>query len=299
MAQLAVVDGAVTTTTMLTTTVSKRFFKSLRLLCKLLLDQIELGNYNKGTMTVRGYKLVIEKYHYATNLRHDRKQITNRIRQLKQMYRFIKDLHINSDLGRDENGWPTEYLKWWEDATEGHPDWKKLRSRPPKYLPMLEQIFEGVAVDGSSSYVAGQSNLDDQRAPVDQEAEEDGFEENEQSPMSSNSRKRASSTSTTGSSPSKKTKSPMVKMMKEYLSFSSKQQAERNQYFKHACTEKQDRKAQLSTSIKHVQQLVLECGLDETSPEYYVVSQICKDDCIREFFINMTTTEGGLAFLRR
>ncbi|XP_066354020.1 uncharacterized protein [Miscanthus floridulus] len=198
-------------------------------------------------MTASGYKLIIEKYHCATNLNHDRKKISNRIRQLKQMFRFIKDLRTNSGLGRDENGWPTADHQWWEDATEKHPDWKKLRWGPPEYLPELEQIFEGVAVDGSTSCVAGQSNIDDHRAPIEHEDEDNGFEDMEapmeQSPMSSNSRKRASSTSTTAESPSKKSKSPMVRMMKDYISFSSKNAAERNEYLKAAYTEKQQRKS--------------------------------------------------------
>lgn len=31
---------------------------------------------------------------------------------------------------------------------------------PPSYMDLLEKIFEGVAVDGSTSYVAGQANMD-------------------------------------------------------------------------------------------------------------------------------------------
>lgn len=34
------------------------------------------------------------------------------------MYQFIKDLHTNSGLGRDEDGWPTASAQWWDDATE-------------------------------------------------------------------------------------------------------------------------------------------------------------------------------------
>ena len=121
-----------------------------------------------------------------------------------------------------------------------HPDWKKLRHGPPEYIPMLEHIFDGVVVDGSSSFVPGYTNANDQEheEPEQEMPKQELPPEYTHSPMSTSSRKRTSSTSTTTSSPSKKTKSPMVKMMKEYLSFSSKQQAERNQYFKHACTEK-------------------------------------------------------------
>jgi hypothetical protein len=69
-------------------------------------------------MTSTGYKMIIEKYQCTTNLKHDRKQLSNRIRQFKGMYMFIKDLHTDSGLGRDENGWPTASLQWWEDATK-------------------------------------------------------------------------------------------------------------------------------------------------------------------------------------
>nr|TKW02463.1 hypothetical protein SEVIR_8G246500v2 [Setaria viridis] len=232
------------------------------------------------------------------------------------MYQFIKDIHSDSGLGRDENGWPTATLEWWETATkllhvQKHPEWIKLMYGPPEYLPLLEHIFDGVVVDGSSSFVPGYTNADDQEPEEPEEPEEHEEPEQEMpeqelppeyahSPMSTSSRKRTSSTSTTASSTNKKTKSPMVKMTKDYISFSSKQQAERNQFIKEAVCNRQDKKqAQLSNTIKQAQKLVLECGVDETSTEYYAVSQICLNDSLREFFINIPTTEGRLTFLRR
>nr|XP_034598329.1 uncharacterized protein LOC117859233 [Setaria viridis] len=131
-----------------------------------------MGNYIKGTMTARGYKLVIEKYYCGSGLRHDRKQISNRIRQLKGMYQFIKDIHSDSGLGRDENGWPTATLEWWETATKKHPEWMKLMYGPPEYLPLLERIFDGVVVDGSSSFVPGYTNADDEEPEEPEELEE-------------------------------------------------------------------------------------------------------------------------------
>ena len=90
----------------------------------------------------------------------------------------------------------------------------------------------------------------------------------------------------------------MVKMMKDYISFSSKQQDERNEYIKQAICNRQDKKSQLSNTIKQAQNLVLEFGVDETSTEYYAVSQICLNESMREFFINISTAEGRLAFLK-
>lgn len=107
---------------------------------------------------------------------------------------------------------------------------------------MLEQCCEGVIVDGCTSFVPGQENSNE-------EVEEKGEEEQEmdmkfeQNPTSSNSRLRTCSTSITTISPAKKTKGPMVKVMRGYLNISSKQVAESNQYLKQVCTEKQERKA--------------------------------------------------------
>jgi hypothetical protein len=102
----------------------------------------------------------------------------------------------------------------------------------------MEQMFHGVTVDGSTSFVARHNSLHGQRGTVERE-EEDATEDIDlQSPMSSNSRKRASSSSTIGSSPGKK-KSPSLRMMKEYMTDMAKNQAERNEYFKQACSEKQ------------------------------------------------------------
>jgi hypothetical protein len=69
--------------------------------------------------------------------------------------------------------------------------------------------------------------------------------------MSSNSYKRGSSTSTIGSGPGKK-KSPTLRYMKEYMAGMVKNQAKRNEYFKQACSEKQQRKVALGEKIRQV-----------------------------------------------
>jgi hypothetical protein len=87
-------------------------------LLQLLSEQIGLGNYNKGIMSREGYRQLCAKYHCATGLRHDTKQLSGRIRILKQMYGFIKDMHTDSGLGRDDQGWPTASKDWWDTKTK-------------------------------------------------------------------------------------------------------------------------------------------------------------------------------------
>ena len=70
-------------------------------------------------------------------------------------------------------------------------------------------MFENVVVDGSSSCIPGQYTDD-----ADNEGFEPDADGHDESPMSVDTRKRSGSTGTCATSPVKKTKSPMVKIMK-------------------------------------------------------------------------------------
>ncbi|KAI5001764.1 hypothetical protein ZWY2020_026414 [Hordeum vulgare] len=93
-----------------------------------------------------------------------------------------------------------------EDDNDGfgeeRPDVRKFKGGNPEYLDMLIELFQGVAVDGSSAYV-----------PLDEDDEEEydvADDGNEESPMSTTSKKRGSSGGEqSASSPGKKHKSPM------------------------------------------------------------------------------------------
>jgi len=131
--------------------------------CEICLEEKRAGNHSNGFITNRGYVNISEKYYNSTHLKHSRKQLRNRWDQLKRLYQFWPYLHT--------------ILHTWEE------------------------IFEQVAVDGSSACIPGEIIGDGIDEVEDQE--EDG---KEYSPMSVSARKRASSTTTTATSPTKKNK---------------------------------------------------------------------------------------------
>jgi hypothetical protein len=181
--------------------------------------------------------------------------------------------------------------------SQGCPEFKKLKWGPPEYFDLLEHCFHDVAVDGSSAFVPGQE--EDEALYEDEaqgyEEEEEELQGTENSPMSSSGHKRASSTSTrsTADSPIKKSKSPMLKVMKQYLHMSARQSAERNLFLKKLGNKQKNAEVKLEAAIKKAQQLAKQAGLDESSPEFYAVSHICKDEALMKFFINMETSEVG------
>ena len=136
----------------------------------------------------------------------------------------------------------------------------------------MDQIFHGVAVDGFTSFVPGES------VTVDEKEEEEPPEDLDvQTPISISSHKRASNTSTTGSSPSKKSKSPAVRRMDRFMLENARIQAERNVMFQRHLENKQHVAYQLAQQkeaarvekIRYVQQLARECGVDEGNKQFW------------------------------
>ena len=90
----------------------------------------------------------------------------------------------------------------------------------PTYVGYLEEMFKEIIVDGQAAVIPGSSTQHkrvEEEDLGDQEGEEQEEDEFLASPMSSSSRKRPNSTVSTGTSPSKKSKSPMVKVFQGLL----------------------------------------------------------------------------------
>jgi hypothetical protein len=91
---------------------------------------------------------------------------------------------------------------------QGHKSWKKFKNGLPPYLPELDKMFEGVAVDGSTSFVpAVRCSIQ-----CDSSDEEATDEEDEQLTLLSNSTPRTIP-SKRGSSTCSKAKGPKVQQL--------------------------------------------------------------------------------------
>ena len=90
----------------------------------------------------------------------------------------------------------------------------------PTHVGYLEEMFKEIIVDGQAAVIPG-SSTQHKRVEGEDLGDQEGEEQEEgeflTSPMSSSSRKRTNSTVSTGTSPSKKSKSPMVKVFQGLL----------------------------------------------------------------------------------
>ncbi|XP_062213776.1 uncharacterized protein LOC133914769 [Phragmites australis] len=228
--------------------------------CKICVEEIRAGNRPIGVMTTRGYKNIAEKYLLITRLRHSRTQLKNRWDALKGLYSFWLRLNKDTGLGWDNTkGTVTASDTYWKENTKNHSEWRKLKNGPPECLDELQIMFDLTAVDGSSSCVPGEG--------IGEEIGEGGGEENgreESNSKGSNPLKRCSS-SNHGTSPKKKVKNPMVKIMKGIWETMQANSAVVNKVMQ---GEKR------FESIKEVMSLAVECGATEGSVEHFMASQL-------------------------
>ncbi|KAJ1282658.1 hypothetical protein BS78_03G068800, partial [Paspalum vaginatum] len=161
-------------------------------------------------------------------------------------------------------------------GSQNKPKCKKPKWGATEYLDELHEMFHDILVDGFTSYIPGQEEF-------------------------SNSRKRSSSHSTRSSaiSPSKKSKSPMVNMMKQWMDNWSCAKEETNKILKQRLQDKLAKKNNPASSVKKCQELALECEAAPDSIEFFACAQIFREEYKREFFSNIPTPEARMVFLKR
>ena len=186
---------------------------------------------------------------------------------------------------------------------------KKFQFGNPEYLDMLIELYQGVAVDGSTAYFPGDEEDEGLVQPAgDEDAAGEGFVQPpggrfsgddgfENSPMSTSSRKRRTSScdNSTATSPGKKSKSPVVKLMRGLLTSFQSDSEKSTQLI----TELVNRKVKSREKSQNIfveeltrcQQLAIECGAPEESVEYFCATQLFAEAHNRVMFMNMKTKE--------
>lgn len=173
------------------------------------------------------------------------------------------------------------------------PEWKKLKNGPPPYFELLEKIFDGVAVDGSTAYYPGQQ---------DSEGEEEEYEYDNaaynltagDSPATSGSRKRPSSNTSTATSPSKKSKSPMVKIFRDLLDL-NRQANHDNKALIDAQLDKQTKKL---GQVEQLNKLAVEAGVRRGTREHLALGILLQNDVMAQMFQSCETATERLDFIR-
>ena len=188
--------------------------------------------------------------------------------------------------------------------------YKVFKDQVPPYLDDLMLVFDQVTVDGTSAFCPGYEETDDQpnkgkgvaRDIHDLTVEDDPYSPmstGPNRPTSSAGSKRASSTATTGESPTKKTKSPMVKALrglvaeikidreegkkKEY-NYAKREEA-RTWALVNAQAQIMEHKRQaIQAEMDECVTLAKECGVAEASIEMWVASELFMDGNKRAFF---------------
>ena len=171
---------------------------------------------------------------------------------------------------------------------------RKLQWGPPANEELLEQLFRGYTVDGSTAFVPG----DDYGQNQGQDLGAGEEEEFQGTPTSSSNQrsqrcKRSSSTSSTLTSPVKKSKSPMVKIVKDIASTFKESVAANTKQMQKSANDK------AAFSVKRCQELAFECGIEQTIDSVYAMSKMFETEYRREFFCGLLTQELRLGYFKK
>jgi hypothetical protein len=184
---------------------------------------------------------------------------------------------------------------------QGHTEWKKLKTRWPPYIDELDRMFMGVAVDGSTSFVPGQSTpYEDITSEDEEDFEED--EGDQLTPLSSGSKRTSSTPNTrsTTTSPKKKVKSPAVRDMVEGMKDFNVNAKDRTVVVVECLTlrrkDKEDDRAAKMELCDRIARMARDCGVTEANSKLWVgVLKLLKDEVgINLFLVSNTAGRNAL-----
>lgn len=176
---------------------------------------------------------------------------------------------------------------------QGHAAWRKLKYGPPDNLSKLEIMFEHTAIDGSTSIVPGE-HMDDEG-----DIGEEGGDEADVSPLSVSNNKRSSNSTATVSSPKKKIKSPMVRIMKGMYEEMKETNAATQKAMQEKVVQAEKVLQEKKDSITKCMSLAVESGAFDGSGEHFMAGTLFVKEEHRQVFLTITISPGRLAFLKR
>jgi hypothetical protein len=166
----------------------------------------------------------------------------------------------------------------------------------------LEEIFTGQTVDGTLVYVPGQDFFEggEQHEGDEYALGDDASEDFMDTPTSSSSRKRSmASTTSTCDSPVKKTKSPMVKYMRQIATkFSESVHINQQVMTKLLAHKVETKKEKDLFSVKMCQELAFECGVGLDIPNVLEMGKLFKDSFQREIFCGLQNAEAWFNYFK-
>lgn len=151
-------------------------------------------------------------------------------------------------------------------------------------------MFEGVAVDGSSSCILGEIMAD-----MDDGAQEQDLLYGAESPMSTSSFKRPSSTNTSANSPKRRGKGPLVKIMNGMRDI-MQQTANVAQKAMQQTSKQEELR---SEAVKAVMRLAVESGARPGTDEHFMASKLFIKAEHRDVFLTLENSEDRLVWLKR
>ena len=150
-------------------------------------------------------------------------------------------------------------------------------------------------MDGSTAFVPGDDYGQNQGQDAGAEEEEEEFQGTPTSTSNQRSQrgKRSISTSSTLTSPLKKSKSPMVKIVKDIANTYKESVTANTKQMQKCANEK------AAYSVKRCQELAFECGVEKTVDSVYAMSKMFETEYQREFFCGLLTPELRLGYFKK
>jgi len=162
----------------------------------------------------------------------------------------------------------------------------------------MEELWRGYTVDGSTAFAPGDDYGEDEGQDAWPQEEEEEFQATP-SPMgrsSSTQRSKRSfvSTSSTLTSPVKKSKSPMVKIVKDIANTFKESVTVNTKQIQKRASEKD------AFSVKRCQELAFECGVEATAESVFAMSKMFESEYQREFFCGpLLTPDLRLSYFKK